>query len=143
MKEHYDWLLFWDGDISVEEPDFIEKMAELGHKTTANVIGLPCVLKGEPKTYNFANKKGDIYKNFTELPKNPMAIDVIGTGMMLIWVNQFRKMMPPYFSFMDTYKDEPGFFPEDWRFCEHVAPYTQILADPRFTVKHWGLIAYE
>lgn len=145
IKEHYDWLLFWDADISVEEPDFIEKMAELGHKTTADIIGLPVTLKGEPPTLNCAIKVGGEYKNLLkhDFERLERSVDVIGTGVMLIWVNLFKKMQPPYFTFTDTYKNEPGFFPEDWNFCEKASEYTKIMADPRFTVKHWGIKSYE
>lgn len=151
MKEGYDWLLFWDGDISVDEPDFIEKMAELGHKTTADIIGLPVKLKGEPPTWNCAHKTERGYENFggenIVLP-DPIFFpiefqtDVIGTGVMLIWVNLFKKMKPPYFTFTDTYNEQPGFFPEDWGFCEKASEHTKIYADPRFTVKHYGLTAF-
>lgn len=148
MREHYDWLLFWDADISVAEPDFIEKMAQLGHKTTANVVGLPVVMKGEPKTYNCATR-GDVgqYTNYTEIPREPWQVDVIGTGVMLIWVNDLRQMDKPVFKFIDTWdpKRGAGVFPEDWRFCERATVGgakrhpTIIMADPRFTVEHWGL----
>lgn len=140
IKDHYDWLLFWDGDVSVKEPEFIEKMAELGHKTTADIIGLPVVLKGEPKTYNCASMFDGSYINHQTVPANPWNVDVIGTGVMLIWVNLFKKMQLPAFHFVDTYAHgKSGFFPEDWTFCEDAMPYTKVIADPRFTVEHWGL----
>ena len=148
IKEGYDWLLFWDGDISVDEPDFIEKMSDLGHKTTGDIIGLPVVLKGEPKTYNCAFKgidsaEGYINYNSADNPlrRDPFEVDVIGTGVMMIWVNALKKITPPYFFFIDTHKEKAGFFPEDWNFCERMTDVvgTKIIADPRFRVSHWGI----
>lgn len=147
IREHYDWLLFWDADISVKEPDFLEKMAELGHKTTADIIGLPVVLKGEPRTYNCARSSpSGGYINYDCLPAQAWQVDVIGTGVMLIWVNALKTVVPPYFTFTDTHNEVTGagVFPEDWGLCERmIAEHgTKIMADPQFHVYHWGLKAF-
>ena len=147
IKEDYDWLLFWDADISVEEPDFIFKMIDTAYKENADIVGLPVRLKTlAEKKYNCAVRKEDKYINYAgDFPKEPFSVDVIGTGIMLIRVEMLKKLTPPWFSFTETFHmGRVGFFPEDWFFCEQVKKIEgSIIADPRFTVAHYGTYPFQ
>lgn len=140
IKEEYDWLLFWDADIAVDEPFFIEKMIDTAYKYGAPVVGLPVVLKGDPKTYNYTL---DGTHNENETHDKSVVVRNIGTGVMLIRTDVFKILNPPYFSFTDTYTDQPGVWPEDWGFCDQIGKLDKkIIMDPRFTVHHYGLKDY-
>lgn len=140
INEGYDWLLFWDGDISVSEASFVHDMIDTAYKQESRVVGLPVALKGHPTTYNCTIGGGT---NLTRLAAEPFEVSKIGTGVMLIQVSLFKAMIPPYFSFKDTHNGQAGCYPEDWGFCEFAAHHTKIYADPRFHVSHWGLHKYE
>lgn len=140
IEDGYDWLLFWDSDISVKEPDFVEKMIETAYKNKVDIVGLPIALKGGDK-YNFGWKKNGVYENGVGYYKGE--VDVIGTGIMLIKVSLFSVMNQPYFTFTDTFNGKSGFWPEDWNFCEKASVFTKILSDNRFDTAHWGQHAFK
>lgn len=142
IQEDYDWLLFWDADISVEDKTFPFLMIETAYKYNIPVVGVPIRLKHPTeKKWNYALKMGNLYINHEgELPVEPQRINVIGTGLMLIKVSFLKEMPQPWFHFEDTFgKDRIGFFPEDWYFCEKVK---NIFLEPRIKAIHWGTFPY-
>jgi hypothetical protein len=139
IKDQYDFLLFWDGDISVQEPHFVREMIQTSYKHDASVVGLPVVLKGSPKTYNCIIGGGT---NLTKVEDRPFEVSRIGTGVMLIRTALLKSMIPPWFQFTEGYNQQPTCTPEDWGFCSKIKE-EKIFADPRFHVQHWGLYAYE
>lgn len=143
LKWEADWVLMWDDDTQIKDDNFFNLMKETAYKMNANVVGLPVRLKnGEEIVFNFADKVGDKYVNYKELPKEPKEIDVIGTGVMLINMAWIRKNWPkpPYFSVIDT---ETGAWPEDWNFCQLVKEKGgKIVVEPRIATVHHGNIGY-
>ena len=141
IDEDFDWLLFWDADTTVDDPAFAFKAIELGYYLNAGVIGFPCRLKVPEKRWNFCIEGNKNYED--ELPGNQFLVHVIGTGLMLINVKVLKVLPPPWFHIQDTYHDKPGFYPEDWTFCELAHKHEiKVIADPRFHVEHWGTYSY-
>lgn len=139
-----DWLLFWDSDTVIPDPGFLLGMIDTAYKNGADVVGLPCRLKVEDTVYNYAMKTAGKYINGKSLPKEPFFVDVIGTGVMLIRVAKLTELEHPYFTFIDTFSDKPGFFPEDWTFCEQVQKkHGLVFCDPRFEVIHYGSYGFK
>ena len=137
IKEQYDYLLFWDADESIDDSTFVRGMLETAYKFDANVVGLPVALKGDKIVYNCSINGVD---HITEKPTKPIEIQYIGTGMMLIKVSALVELEKPFFTIKDTYNGEPGFWPEDWNFCDKIK---KIVLDPRFVVHHYGLKSFE
>lgn len=138
IQDENDWLLFWDADIAVKDSDFIKEMIDEAHRHDAAVAGLPVCLKGTPKTYNFANKFTNGYENSDKMPTLTNEVDAIGCGVMLINVPFLKKLSPPWFSFTDTFHEQPGFFPEDWGFCEKVKEAGGKVIVVPFSTIHYG-----
>ena len=141
IKENFDWFLYWDADIEVSSVDFVYGMIDTSFKYQAAIVGLPVRLKGSDK-YNFAFKD-EKYINGITLPPEPALVDVIGTGVMLLDVSMVRDIPKPWFTFTDTYNDKPGFWPEDWNFCEKATQIgRKVYVDPRYETIHWGTYGY-
>ena len=142
LAENADWILMQDDDIQVKDNGYFQKMAKLAYAENAQIIGLPCRLRmAEEIVLNFADKIGDRYENYHEVPQKSKEIDVIGTGVMLINANWLKSVWPtgPWFSVIDT---EVGCFPEDWNFCEKAKTKgAKIMVLPIQTV-HWGEMGY-
>lgn len=140
IEQNVDWIMQWDTDIQVKDDGFFQKAVEFAYKNEIPVLGLPCRLKSPNEiVYNFANKnpEGD-YINFKECPKEPIEVDVIGTGLMIINAHWIRAnfFKGPWFTVRDS---EAGALPEDWHFCEKVKERGgKIFMFPIQTV-HWGM----
>ena len=165
IKNDYDWLFFWDADVSVGDlqdqtktAGFIEKMIELAQEKEAGVVGVPYSLKHFPtewairdldgnrmvadinaghqtKTFGEGKDKVDI----REMPTEPFEVSQVATGLMLIKVDELKKLTPPWFTFIDGYKNnEVTVLPEDYMFCDYLRKNTKIYCDPRWKTMHWG-----
>ena len=137
LESGYEWLMFWDADISIDSTYgfYIQDMINFAYKKECKIVGIPCRLKVKEEVYNCQIEK----ENITELPIEPFKVRVIGTGIMLIHCSVFETLEAPWFQFVDT---KEGFYPEDWNFCEKCATITPIYAYP-LPVKHFGLTSYE
>lgn len=135
----YDYLLFWDSDISIEG-DFIEKMLETGYKWDAKIVCGSYVKKQDKKEYVAATKKGNAYENLSHI-KSPQLIDAGGTGIMLISREVLENITDPCF----TIEDKPNLecFPEDWYFCRKVQEKGYKIALQPLITRHYGIHPYE
>lgn len=73
-----------------------------------------------------------------DLPKEPFKCEAIGTGLMLIKTDVFKKMAKPHFMF-GFEQDGTVRFGEDTYFCQMAkAAGFEVWADPTLNVKHIG-----
>ena len=162
IKDNYDWLFFWDADISIESEDgFIEKMITFAQEKGAGAVGIPYAFKGFPLEWavrdidglrivsdtnarHETNPMGEGKIELRQFPTEPYEAKQVGTGTMLIKVDELKKITPPWFSFIDGYKDgEVTMWPEDYMFCDQLRKNgCKIYADPRFKALHWGQFAF-
>ena len=161
IKNSYDWLFFWDADVTVDSPDgFIEKMIELAQEKEAGVVGIPYALKGFPLEWavrdidgfrivsdinagHQMNPQGEGRVEVKNMPLEPFEAKQVGTGTMLIKVDELNKLNKPWFTFVDGYENgEITMLPEDYYFCDNLRKITKIYADPRFKTMHWGQFAF-
>lgn len=146
IKDNFDWLFFWDADVSIDQLDFMTHLIDVAEKNNAVAVGIPYAMKGFPIEYAVRGEhrygaKGT--PNTIELPKEPFEVKQVGTGTMLIRVEALKQLEPPWFTFIDKYEDgEPTFWPEDYNFCDRLGRLGKIHADPRFRTMHWGQFAY-
>lgn len=147
VKDNYDWLFFWDADVSIDSLNFLPKLIETAETNNAAAVGIPYAMKGFPIEY--ACRGGNVRygaigtPDTVELPKEPFEVSQVGTGTMLIRVETIKKLTPPWFTFIDKYENgEPSFWPEDYNFCDALRKEGKIYADPRFPTMHWGQFAY-
>ena len=162
LKHEFDWLLFMDADMQVfDHGSFPFQMIETAAKQDADIVGVPVRLKNqaEEKVWNFCFLVEQGYMNWKgNLPIDPMEVDVIGTGIMLIKTSIFKDIPPPWFQQTDTYHKEdfvvnhgdikypagPGFFPEDFNFCEKAKRAgKKILMYPGVKAIHHGSYPYQ
>ncbi len=131
----FDWLYFWDSDVQILESDFIPKMIQVSEEFKADVVVLPYRIK-EMKVRYALGLDG---KGVTELPQNPFEVTWGATGSMLIKMSLFKHLTTPYFTFVDKVENgKAAFWPEDFYFCDKVRKFTRIMADPSFTLYHYG-----
>lgn len=147
IKDEYDWLFFWDADISIDQLDFLGKMIDFAEENQAVAVGIPYAMKGFPIEYA-VRSEGIRYgaegtPDTQTLPKEPFEASQLGTGTLLIRVEALKKLTPPWFTFIDKYENgEPTFWPEDYNFCDELRKHGKVYADPRFRTMHWGQFAY-
>lgn len=153
IKNDYDWLFFWDADISIDKQGFLEEMIALAQEKGAGIVGIPYAMKGFPIEYACRALDGsrivkstlDLHTlgDLKELPTEPFAASQVATGTMLIKVDVLKQMKMPYFTFIDREEDGvPAFWPEDYNFCDEARKITTIWADPRYKTMHWGQFAF-
>lgn len=144
LEDGFDWLVFWDADISTGTRGTIRNMIATAFRLNSSIVGAAVRLKTELPIFNYAFKGSSGYKNAepNESADGVVRCDVIGTGLMLIKVDLLRKMQFPFFEFTETYNGLPGTWPEDWNFCEKAQHYTSIIADETLATVHWGQKGY-
>ncbi len=162
IKDGYDWLFFWDADVAIESDDgFIENMITLAQEKRLGAVGVPYAFKGFPLEWavrdvdglrivsdlNAGHETNPLGEGKVELrlkPTEPFEAQQVGTGTMLIKVDELKKLTPPWFTFIDGYKDgEVTMWPEDYMFCDALRKNgAKIYADPRFKTQHWGQFAF-
>lgn len=139
LKGDYDWLLFWDSDIGLEE-GFLKKMLETAYKHDADIVCGCYKMKEENGKYVLGIKNGDRYENLTEI-RQVREVDAGGTGCLLIKRRVLEALSEPWF----TIEDGNNLFvlPEDFRFCKLAKEKGfKIMADPRFKTHHFGVKSY-
>lgn len=153
IKDGYDWLFFWDADVSIDKQGFIEEMITLAQEKNAGIVGVPYAMKGFPIEYACRALDGtrivaDVNathdtKAVMNLPTEPFQASQVATGTMLIKVDVLKQMQGPWFTFIDKIEDGvPIFWPEDYNFCDLAAKHCDIWADPRYKTMHWGQFAF-
>ena len=163
IKDEYDYLYFWDADVSiVDHEGFIDELIKLSQEKDAGVVGALYSLKGFPTEYacrdinglrivkdknegHFLDPQKGGFKDFElrDLPTEPFEASVIGTGSLLVRVSDLKKLTPPWFSFVDKMVEgAPAVWPEDYNFCDELRNYTKVYADPRIKTMHWGSFAF-
>lgn len=147
IKENFDWLFYWDSDVSIDELDFLPKLIALADEKQAVAVGIPYAMKGFPIEYavrsNDTRYGAQGTPDTIPLPTEPFEATQLGTGTLLIRVSALKKIEPPWFTFIDKYENgEPTFWPEDYNFCDRLGKEGKIYADPRFKTMHWGQFAY-
>lgn len=147
IKDGFDWLFFWDADISIDQLTFLGEIIKLAEEKQAVAVGIPYAMKGFPIEYAVRGTEGrygtEGTPNTLPLPSEPFEVLQLGTGTLLIRVETLKKLDPPWFTFVDKYENgEPTFWPEDYYFCDRLQKEGKIYADPRFRTMHWGQFAF-
>lgn len=140
-------LYFWDSDIVIRETGFFQKLIETSEKLGADIVGgcyrikndssktVICRLNDPSKNVVYDLKELTNYKNGEV--KEPMVVDCIGNGSMLITRKVLETMPAPWFSFIDEPASKT--FPEDYNFCMKAkALGFKTAVDPRFETLHFG-----
>lgn len=138
LAENYDYVLFLDSDIGILDDHFIDKLLETSYRLDAKVVGGAYRMKkGEELIYIAAYFQGDKIDNIRYVPKEPLLVDAVGTGIMLIHNSVLRKLSDPWFTIID--KPQLDVMPEDFEFCRKAKEAGfKIALDPRFETHHWG-----
>ena len=136
----FDYLFFWDSDVQIEESDFIPKMIQDMEEYKADVVVLPYRIKEMTVKYALGLDGGAV----TKLPPNPFEVTWGATGTMLIKVSLFKQLTHPYFTFIDRRENgKAAFWPEDFYFCDKARKFTRIMADPSFSIYHYGQYGFK
>ena len=137
IKNTCDYILFSDDDMSYPE-DTLERL--LSHDK--DVIGTLYNIRRLPPAYVI--QYGQEVKNDEEAKKQtkPFRCEAIGTGMLLVKTDIFKKLSSPFFG----YKWHDNGMVEmstDWFLCEKIrqAGY-EIWCDPTIIIKHIGNYFY-
>lgn len=135
---NYDYLLFLDSDISINDPAFIDKMLETAYKFDAKIVCGAYRIREADLSYRYtlAYENGEKYDNLKEI-KQQCLVDAGGTGIMLIAKEVLQKMEEPWFTVVDG--KDLHVIPEDFNFCKKAKGLGfKIAADPRFITNHVG-----
>lgn len=138
INEDYTHILFIDSDMQFN-PDTLDKMLE--HNT--DIIGLLCHQRKLPPVAVFmpleqeGNTKDEVV-DFV-LPKELFEVLWVGTGILLIKVDVFKKLEKPFFEF--GYDGRR--IGEDVYFCRKAREAGfKIMVDPTLATRHIGEYAY-
>ena len=140
----YDWLLFWDSDIGIGDPGFIEKMIDTAYRYDAQVVCGAYRIKDpdmDKPRYPVGTMKDGKGENMTKID-SPGLVDAGGTGIMLIRREVLLKMEDPWFTIVDG--KDLFVMPEDWEFCRKARELGfKIAVDPRFPTRHFGTYPWQ
>lgn len=136
-----EWLLFWDADVSVRDPLFLDKMLETALKFDAKIVAGCYRMKNKPGIYPICmedpSKPGE-FVNLTDedIARGPQYVDYAPTGLMMIHRDVIEKLKAPWFQVEDL---ENGLvFPEDFYICKNAREAGfKIAIDPRFDSHHF------
>lgn len=141
LQNGHDAVLFLDSDIAIEDHSFITDLVETAYKHDAGIVGGAYRAKKDEYTLVAGNFKDGEPDNLKELPKVPVAVDYVGTGIMLIMRSVLQTMPEPHFTIID----KPGLkvMPEDYEFCRKAKEKgATIMLDPRFKTQHYGAFGW-
>lgn len=139
LKENYEWLLFWDSDIGIED-GFLQKMLDTAYQHDAQIVCGCYTMKEENAKYVLGIKNGPKYENLTEI-KQVREVDAGGTGILLIKREVLATLTEPWFTIVDG--ENLYVMPEDFEFCRKAKEAGfKIMADPRFQTRHYGIKPY-
>ena len=72
----------------------------------------------------------------------PMEVESVGTGLMLIMRKVLHEVEDPWFTIVD-YKDT-GVMPEDFEFCRKAREKgIKVALDSRINTEHWGNLNWQ
>ncbi len=132
-----DWLYFWDADVVIRDTTFLEKLTETADALQADIVGGAYRIKHDKGLYAFGNYKGKELINFKvgELSE-PMLVDTLATGSMMISRKVLETLQNPWFEFIELPERT---IPEDHNFCNIArAAGFKVAVDPRFATFHTG-----
>jgi len=146
LKSGFEWLYFWDSDIVIKDISFIDKLLETAQKLDAKIVGAPYRMKNNDNEYVAGNivygpdQAIIVRKKVGEL-EEPLYVDCIGTGSMLIHRSVFEVLPEPWFTIID--QKDGDVMPEDYNFCLNAKRKGIVTAlDPRISTFHFGLSAW-
>lgn len=140
LETDCEYLYFWDSDVVIRDPFFMDKLLDTSEKLGAKIVGGAYRIKSNHKEYAIGmvseDGKSITNKKLGELT-DPQLVDVIATGSMLIHRDVFSKVSDPWFEFIE--KAGGGVLPEDYNFCKKAKSKGILVAvDPRFDTFHFG-----
>ena len=137
IKNNCNYILFSDDDMEYPE-DTLERL--LSHDKDA--IGTLYNVRRLPSAYVI--QYGEEIKNDEEAKRQtkPFKCEAIGTGMLLVKTDIFKKLQSPLFGYK-WYDNGMVKMSTDWFLCEKIrqAGY-EIWCDPTITIKHIGKYAF-
>ena len=135
VNENCDYLFLTDDDM-IFPPNTLKKLLSY----QKDIVGVACHPRNsEKKTYVTLDK---VHKDNTDLPKELFECERVGTGIMLIKTEVFKKLSWPFFAFKS---DINGFTlnGEDWFFCDKAREAGfKIWCDPTLSIGHIGDYIY-
>ncbi len=137
LDSECDWLYFWDADVVIRDTTFLDKLTETASSLNADIVGGAYRIKHDRGLYAFGNYVDGKIVNFKvgDLSE-PMLVDTLATGSMMISRKVLETIPAPWFSFIE-YPDET--IPEDHNFCNIArAAGFKVAVDPRFGTFHTG-----
>jgi len=142
LKENHDAVLFWDSDIGIIDEDFVDKMIDTAYRFNAKIVGGAYLMKKNDETVYIAGHfKDGRLENIREKPSQPIEVEGVGTGIMLVFREVLEKLSDPWFTIVD--KPKLDVMPEDFEFCRKAKEANfKIALDPRFETHHWGQRAW-
>lgn len=143
LKSDCEWLYFWDTDVVIEDEDFLLKLIETSQKLNAPVVGAPYMLKGRDHKYVVVRQEDGILINYKEGELiEPLIVQGIGCGSMLIHRSVIEELKSPYFEIIPKAGGLEA--PEDYVFCDKVIKLGyQVACDPRVGTYHFAPAAWE
>lgn len=144
LKTDFDYLYFWDADVVIRDPSFIEKLLETADTLSADIVGLPYRLKSGSGIYGVGMKGEGGAANLTGIRnfekgelQEPQLVDALTTGSMLIKRKVLETLKDPWFTIVDL--PDQKFIPEDFNFCANAQKAGfKIACDPRVDTFHFG-----
>ncbi len=141
LKTDCDWLYFWDSDVVIRDTTFLDKLTRTADSLKADIVGCAYRIKHDRELYAFGNYKDGKLINFKvgDL-QDPMLVDTLATGAMMISRKVLETLPAPWFSFIEL-PDET--IPEDHNFCNIArAAGFKIAVDPRIETLHTGYASW-
>lgn len=129
-------LLFIDDDM-VFPPDTLERL--LNHQK--EIVGVVYHSRKFPPEPTVVLENGSVLKS-ENIPKEPMKCQHVGTGIMLIDLNVFKKIDRPWFT-TETHETGWTLVGEDAFFCTQARNKgIEVWCDPTLDIKHIGDFLY-
>lgn len=140
LETDAEWLMFWDNDIVIDTPDFPSLMLETSQELGAKIVAAACRVKGSSEL-NFGNLENNLVKRFSGTVTHPSAVDVAGTGLMLIHRTVLEEVSAPWF---EVFEHQDGMtLGEDYNFCLKAAEKGfSTVVEPRITTIHYGVAGW-
>lgn len=115
LKTDFEWIYFWDTDVVIRDPLFLDKMMETAKNMDAPIVCLPYAKKGNSGEYVTCKRVGETLVNHKvgELGE-PEFVLAASTGAMLIHRSVLEEMEKPFFQI--NYLEGGREVPEDYYF---------------------------
>jgi len=135
LEYDVDYILFIDHDMK-----FPRSTIEHLIKRDKDIIAVPYNYRHMPKRTmtKFFGKNGEQSKEMLEMPDKMFKVWGIGTGCMLVKLDVFKKLKPPYFEMVYDKKGKVV-VTEDIGFCKKArANGYDLWCEPTLTLRHIG-----